>query len=286
VLRTAPPPALGKLRVDNAGDVVDLSGLVAAANAGDRDALVGVIEAVRDRVYHLSLRMTACPDDAQDATQEILIKVMTRLDTFRGDAAVTTWVHRIAVNHLLDRKRSAAERLELTFASFAADLHEGLSSQPSTRPDAELLAEQVRISCTTALLTCLDREHRVAYILGEVFELSSEEGAAICDVSPETFRKRLSRARQRVRAFVAVECGRVNAGASCHCSRRVDTAVRLGRVDPSHVTSAGVSDGIAEMERLYDVAGLMRARPPVTAPAAVTERIVLLIDSGQYDLLT
>ena len=74
----------------------------------DAAALEQLVLAVRDRVYRLCLRMTARPPDAEDATQEILIRVITRLSTFRGEAAFTTWVHRIAVNHLLDRRRTAS----------------------------------------------------------------------------------------------------------------------------------------------------------------------------------
>ena len=85
-----------------------LASTVQAAQAGDAAALEQVVLAVRDRVYRLCLRMTARPPDAEDATQEILIRVITRLSTFRGEAAFPTWVHRIAVNHLLDRAKNAS----------------------------------------------------------------------------------------------------------------------------------------------------------------------------------
>ena len=98
---------------------------VLAAQGGDAAALEQLVVGVRDRVYRLSLRMTAQPLDAEDAAQEILIRVITRLSTFRGDAAFSTWVHRIAVNHLLDRSRNAVEQMELSFDDFAADLLDG-----------------------------------------------------------------------------------------------------------------------------------------------------------------
>ena len=99
-----------------------------ARPGGDRAALEGLLVAVQDDVHRLALRMTGSPDDALGATQEILIRVMARLSTFKGEAAFRTWVHRVAVNHLLDRKRSGAmERFELTFSAFADDLHAGLA---------------------------------------------------------------------------------------------------------------------------------------------------------------
>ena len=161
---------------------------------GDPDAVEDLVGAVRDRIYRLALRMTACPEDAQDATQEILIKVLTRLDTFRGEAAPTTWVHRIAVNHLLDRRKSRVERLGFTFETFADDLLSGLAAPPErSSPDLDLLADEVRRGCTLAVLTCLDRPSRLAYILGEVLQIPASTGAEICDVSEATYRKRLSR---------------------------------------------------------------------------------------------
>jgi RNA polymerase sigma factor (sigma-70 family) len=81
--------------------------LVAAAVNGDRCALEDVLRAVVDDVRRLAQRMLWHPQDAEDATQEILVKVATRLNTFRGDARVTTWVHRIAVNHLLTTRCSS-----------------------------------------------------------------------------------------------------------------------------------------------------------------------------------
>jgi DNA-directed RNA polymerase specialized sigma24 family protein len=96
--------------------------LVAAAVAGDQPALEQVLRAVVDDVRRLAQRMLWHPQDAEDATQEILVKVATRLSTFRGDARVTTWVHRIAINHLLTTRRRRAEDPSLTFAAFGEDL--------------------------------------------------------------------------------------------------------------------------------------------------------------------
>src|ERR671921_1505843 len=90
-----------------------LEELVSAARDGDARALERLVRAIHDRIYRLALRMTGRPPDAEDATQEILIRVITRLSTFRGEAAFTTWVHRIAVNYLLDRSKSSAERLNM-----------------------------------------------------------------------------------------------------------------------------------------------------------------------------
>lgn len=259
--------------------------LIAAAQAGDAQALEALLTDVRDGVYRLALRMVTRPADAEDATQEILIRVMTRLSAFRGDAAFTTWVHRVAVNHLLDRRKSCAERAELTFDLFADDLLDGLATSPSDHPDAEILAQEVRLACTQALLTCLDRPHRIAYILGEIVGTSSEEGAYICDISPAAYRKRLSRARQHIRRFLQGSCGIVNPeGARCRCAGRVDTAISLGRLDPdaleyrSHPAEAATAEVVA----LSDAADLIRSHPAYTAPPAVADRIAGLLQTSTH----
>lgn len=277
--------------VDQTDDVLSEDGndLAAAARDGDAAAAEALISLVSDRIYRLTLRMVTQRSDAEDATQEILVKILTRLSTFRGDAKFTTWAHRIAVNHLLDRKKSAVERLELTFEMYGDDLQHGLSASPAAGPDADLLAAEVRLSCTQAMLTCLDREHRVAYVLGEVFDVSSEDGAFICDVSPATYRKRLSRARSRVRSFVGEHCGLVNPDeAPCRCNRRVDTAVSLGRINPGNPEFAThpAEDGVAQMERLFDAAALMRSHAGYIAPHPIADTISALLQSGELELLS
>ena len=267
-----------------------LEQLAAAANDGDGRALERLVRAVHDRIYRLALRMTARPPDAEDATQEILIRVVTRLSTYRGEAAFGTWVHRIAVNYLLDRSRSGAERLNLTFDRFAADLLDGLSAGPSADPDAALLEREVQLACTHALLTCLDREHRVAYILGEILGVDSDDGGYICDVPPATYRKRLSRARERVRAHLSVHCGLVSREAACRCSRRVDTALRIGRIRRDGLEFVDPDDDLADAERLadaneqvarlHDAANLMRALP-AAVPASSRERITALLAASR-----
>lgn len=274
-------------RTDDGSAAVALAALVEQAQAGDAGALEAVIDAVTDRVYRLALRMATQPADAEDATQEILIRVMTKLSTFRGEAAFTTWVHRVAVNHLLDRKRSPVEEMELTFGAYAEDLLDGLSSRDSEAPDAELLAEEVRLSCTQAMLTCLNREHRVAYVLDEVFGLPSDEAAEICSVPPATHRKRLSRARERVRRFVAGSCGLVNPEATCRCRGRVDVAVRTGRIEPGNLQFVDhpVSGARREMETLFDAAELFRSHPDYVAPGRLRERVGSLVRSGKFRVL-
>jgi RNA polymerase sigma factor (sigma-70 family) len=237
-----------------------LEALVGRARDGDGDALDALLRALQGDLFRLALRMTAHPQDAEDATQEILLKIATRLDTFRGEASIRTWAYRIAVRHVLDRRKSRVEALALDFERFGADLLDGLAAEPDPDP---VMREEVKRGCTLAMLTCLDRDHRIAYVLADVFDLPHAEAAAICEVSNEVFRQRVSRARRALEAFTRAYCGLVTAEAPCSCGRRVARAEALGRLQRGAPVLAGLSDATLDaatrtMESLHETARLMR----------------------------
>jgi RNA polymerase sigma factor (sigma-70 family) len=285
-------PGLSRHR---AGDRRDLDDLAVAARQGDRAALEGLMTALSDDLYRLALRMVWHPQDAEDATQEILIRILTRLDGWRAEASVRTWAWRVAVHHLLDRRRSRMEAQAWTFDAFAEDLATGLADpRPGEEPGDELLAEEVRLGCTLGMLQCLDRPHRIAYILGEVFALHSETAADITGVSPATHRKRLSRARAALRRFVADHCGIIDPANRCRCADRVAPAVAVGRIAPerplfaTHVAEPRRGRPVTEtreMQNLHDLAALMRAHPAYAAPDRVRRTVESLLDRGQLKVL-
>jgi RNA polymerase sigma factor (sigma-70 family) len=261
----------------------ELSAAVARAKEGDRQALEQIARALQDDIYRLALRMTAHPEDARDACQEILVKVITRLDGFRGEASLRTWAYRIAVRHVLDRRKSRVEALALDFERFGADLLDGLAAEPD---DDRLLTEEVKLGCTLAMLTCLDRDHRLAYILGEIFDLGHRAAAELCDVSEDTLRQRLSRARRTLEAFTQNFCGLVNERAPCACAKRVAKAEELGRVhrDRPQLARLDVLDAKREMEHLHTTARLMRSHPAYEAPDQMVEGIRAVI-AGELRVL-
>jgi RNA polymerase sigma factor (sigma-70 family) len=252
-----------------------LQDAVDAARAGDRVALEQVIRAVQDDVFGLALRMTGCPDDARDACQEILIKVVTRLDSFRGEASVRTWAYRIAVRHLLDRKKSRVEALAMSFERFGADLLDGLAAADATDP---VMVEEVKLGCTLAMLTCLDREHRLAYVLGDVFDLPSRDAAELCGITEDAYRQRISRARRSLESFTQAFCGIVDEQAPCRCDRRVARAEELGRIERGRprLAHADARAAARAMESLHDTARLMRSHPSYVAPADILEGIAAI----------
>jgi RNA polymerase sigma factor (sigma-70 family) len=253
--------------------------------AGDRDALAGVVRGLEKPVYRLALRMLWHPQDAEDATQEILVRVVTRLAQFDFNSRLTTWVYRIATNYLLDVKKSCVERQRLTFISFAEDLSRGLSTDGPADHERSVLTEEVKIGCTLGLLQCLDRPHRLAYILGEICDLPAPEAAEALDIPPAAFRKRLQRAREAIEAFTRAHCGLLSDHAACACNRRVQAAVRLERVRPDAPQFAQESRSFVEAKQLIrrieaakQLVELHRMSQPRGPSVAFAEIIVSALD--------
>jgi RNA polymerase sigma factor (sigma-70 family) len=219
-------------------EVLTLEDVARQAIAGDRSAVEKLVRSLQRDVYSLAVRMLWNREDAQDATQEILVRVVTRLASFDFRSRLSTWAYRVAVNYLLDVKKSAVERMTLSFQRLADDLQEGLADTGPLAHEASVLVEDVKIGCTLAMLQCLDRPHRAAYILGEIFDLPGPEAAAALGIDPVVLRKRLARARSDVLVFARSYCGLASETAACRCNRRVPAALRLRRVNPDDPTFA------------------------------------------------
>ncbi len=271
--------------------VEDLDTLARRARAGDREALERLVAAVQDRIHGLAIRMLWNREDAKDATQEILIRIVTRLGTFRGASSFATWVYRVAANHLLTVRKSRVEEQRYTFERFGAELEEGLSDATVDRgPETATLLGEVRVGCTLGMLQCLDRPHRLAYILGEILEMEGDDAARVLGVRPAAFRKRLSRARDAIVAFTRARCGLVSPDRPCRCRRRLPEALRLGRVGPGRpkfVASAARAEAfpavLAEIRGLEEVrraAALFRAQTPFPESADVIGFIRSLVGGG------
>src|SRR6187455_3596792 len=141
----------------------NLEDIARQAIGGDREALNTLLTALQDDIFGLALRMLWNREDAEDATQEILVRIVTHLSQFNFQSRLKTWAYRVAVNCILDGKKSAIERLHLSFARFAENLAAGI--EPASVDDSErsVLIEEVKVGCTMAMLQCLDRPHRLAY---------------------------------------------------------------------------------------------------------------------------
>ena len=262
--------------------------LARQAIAGNREALDRLVTALQADVYRLAVRMLWNRQDAEDATQDVLVKVVTRLAQFDFRSQLRTWVYRIAVNHLLDVKKSPVERMRLTFDAFAEDLTQGLSDDGPEAAERSVLVEEVKIGCTLAMLQCLDRAHRAAYVLGEICELSGPEAAEALEIEPALFRKRLQQARESVVAFTQRHCGLISDAARCACHRRVPAAIQAGRVDAGGLQFASTASAFAEARaviRLVDETRrtlvLHRTATPDVSPVDFARRILDALETSE-----
>ncbi|HET6327184.1 MAG TPA: RNA polymerase sigma factor, partial [Planctomycetaceae bacterium] len=92
------------------------AGLVELAKNGDRAALEKLVLRHQAWIYNIAVRMVFQSHDAEEVTQEVLVKVITKLSTFKGESKFRTWLYRIVANHVLNMRRSSLEAHDLTFA--------------------------------------------------------------------------------------------------------------------------------------------------------------------------
>jgi RNA polymerase sigma factor (sigma-70 family) len=264
-----------------------LEDLARLAIDGDQGALDLVVRHLQSDVYGIALRMLWNKEDAEDATQEILVRIVTRLSQFDFRSRLRTWAYRVAVNYILDVKKSATERLQLSFQSLGENLVEGLSAEGPSDSERSVLIEEVKVGCSMAMLQCLDRPHRLAFVLGDIMELPGPEAAEALEISPELFRKRLQHARAAVLSFTRAHCGLVSETAPCSCNRQVASGIRSGRIDVHHLAFAGVPSSFREsraMIRQVDEARaaheLYRTSHPKDSDVDFARRLIGIFDDG------
>lgn len=177
--------------------------LLARHTAGDKEAFAELVRRHRDRLWAVALRTVGDPEEAADAVQDALLAAFRKADSFRGDSAVTTWLHRIVVNACLDRIRRRTARPTVPLVDQENPEPEsgvygpGHASSPDLAP-----TEDLRLDVATALAR-LPAEQRAALVLVDMQGFSVEEAARILDVAVGTVKSRCARGRARLRPWVA-----------------------------------------------------------------------------------
>jgi RNA polymerase sigma factor (sigma-70 family) len=209
--------------------------LVAQARDGNWDALEHLVQRHQAWIFNIAIRMVRKREEAEDITQEVLLKMLTKLSTFQGRSSFRTWLYRIVVNHILNLKQ---KHVEVTFSELGLVMNE---LQDQVMPDPAngslplpILIEEAKISCTKAMLLCLDQRQRLVYILGELFGVKSDLGAELMDLTPSNFRQLLTRARHDLYSYMNNKCGLVNHSNPCRCARKTRSFVEQGYIDPDH----------------------------------------------------
>jgi RNA polymerase sigma-70 factor (ECF subfamily) len=176
--------------------------LLAAHVAGDADAFAVLFTRHRDRLWAVALRTMGNPHDAADGLQDGLVAAYRRAGTFRGDAAVTTWLHRVVVNACLDRHRAAQVRRAHALPDDLDD-HRGdrgssyTSTSPVDDPEQAAIADDRRRAVLEALAS-IPAEQRAALVLVDMEGYSVAEVAVMLDCAEGTVKSRCSRGRRRL----------------------------------------------------------------------------------------
>src|SRR5207253_5053054 len=213
--------------------------LVEQAKNGDRAALEKLILRHQAWVYNIAVRVVFRPHDAEEVTQEVLVKVITKLSTFKGESQFRTWLYRITANHVLNMKRRSVETQELTFAKYGKAIDDtpdlDLPDPNSVPVEVPLLVEEAKVGCTMGMLLCLDRRQRLIFTLGAIFGASDAVSAEVLEMTADNFRQCLARARRDLHSFMNHQCGLVNRDNPCRCPKKTRGFIKDGHVDPYHL---------------------------------------------------
>jgi RNA polymerase sigma-70 factor (ECF subfamily) len=170
---------------ESAAGTSDVESLVPACRGGDRAAFARLFDSCKDRVYALAVHLSGDPFEAADVTQEVFLKLLTRIGQYRSDARFTTWLHRIVVNTWRDRHKQRRRLVSLEHADAA-----GCGLVPGQERSLAQAEQRRRVRRALARVR---EEFREVLVLRYVSELSYDEIAAICGISAGTVASRLNR---------------------------------------------------------------------------------------------
>jgi len=184
--------------------------------AGDDQAFGELFRRHRDRLWAVALRTVCDPEEAADALQDAMVSAFRRAADFRGESAVTTWLHRIVVNAALDRLRRRAARPALPAGEEQAfETLAGSAGDPAHTTD-------IRLDVDTAL-RLLPPQQRAALVVVDMLGFSVADAAVILDISPGTVKSRCARARARLLPHVSHLRGNRSASESVSPAQGGDT---------------------------------------------------------------
>ncbi|MFK8056317.1 MAG: RNA polymerase sigma factor [Saprospiraceae bacterium] len=211
--------------------------LIRATLEGDQQALANLIERHQPYIYNIAWKMVSNPQDAEDLTQETLVKIVTNLGKFNFESAFQTWAYRILRNHFLNDQKTSSKTPTHNFKEYG----DALYSIPNTdlSNNDKLLKEDViketRLTCMSGMLLCLTKEQRLIYIIGEMFRADHTIGSEIMEISKANYRMKLSKARKDLINFMQQKCGLVDKSNPCRCHKKVTVNLEAGVIDAKNL---------------------------------------------------
>lgn len=250
----------------NYTDTTDVD-LIDKVLGGDKASLNSLLIRHQDFIYNVALKMTNNIADAEDVTQEILIKVVTQLSKYdKAKAKFRTWLYRITFNHILNLKKNQYETVVTDFSVFFGYIDAAPTIELSDSEEQEMreTIEESKIACLAGMIMCLDRMQRLIYIVGEVFEIDHHLASEIFETTTDNFRQKLSRARKDLYQWMHNRCGLVNLDNPCRCKSKTKAFVKAGYVDPTNhkwlanyrnqiheLSETRIDEAIDERDKIY-----------------------------------
>jgi RNA polymerase sigma-70 factor (ECF subfamily) len=182
--------------------------LIGRMQAGDPAAVTELASTYGPRIHQLAFRYMKNWEDAEEVTQDVLLKVYRKIDAFRGDAALSSWIYRITFNTAMSRLRTgrqarAAEQPRMdNVLSDATTRPSNEAADWSSLADDQIMRREMREKLLTAL-TRLPEVYRVPVVLRDIQGLSTEEASAVLRVKTQTLKSRLHRGRLILREYLS-----------------------------------------------------------------------------------
>jgi RNA polymerase sigma-70 factor, ECF subfamily len=194
-------------------DIAGERELIGRMQAGDVSAVTDLSTTYRARIHQLAFRYMKNWEDAEEVTQDVLMKVFRKIDAFRGDAALSSWIYRITFNTAMSRLRTgrSSRAAEQQRPEISGDVAGMLAQDPadwSSLADDHVLRREMREQLIGALTT-LPEVYRTPVVLRDIQGLSTEEASRILHVKPQTLKSRLHRGRLILRQALAEFAGGV-----------------------------------------------------------------------------
>lgn len=211
--------------------------LIHLAQDGDRKALEDLLLKHQPYVYNIAWKMVRNPDDAADLAQEAMIKMTVNLSKFKFNSTFRTWAYRIIINHFLSAEKRKNEQFIRSFEDMSAGLNDSPDENLTELEHREFRAyvKEMNLMCMSGMLLCLNREQRMVFIIGEMFDADHNIGSELLDMSKDNFRAKLKKARRDIFHFMNNQCGLVNKNNPCRCHKKVKFAMANGHIDAKNL---------------------------------------------------
>ena len=212
--------------------------IVREAQEGSQKALEKLVKLHQRFIYNVALKLVRNTDDAADLSQEAIIKMITKLTQFKGKSSFRTWLYKLVVNHFIKSKKRKSELELKSFDEFGAFLDTAYTTEEMTVEEHKKYQNEIisiRNRCMTSMLLCLDRQQRIVFILGAIFNIKSNMASQLLNMTAENFRQKLSRAKADLFQFMENKCGLINPNNPCRCAKKTKGFIRDGLIDNSKI---------------------------------------------------